>query len=142
MDACKHIWFGDSYSHLHIALDDSTRNIVGGYFDKEETLNCYYHVTKQILTKYGISYKFKTDKRKGSSLLEEDTFTQFSYACSQLGIELETSSVPKFKPRVKRVFHTLQMRLIVELRLAGITNIIDANNFLKQYIIIGIPRNI
>ncbi len=59
--------------------------------------------------------------------------TQFSYACSQLGIELETSSVPEFKPRVERVFQTLQMRLIVELRLAGITNINDANNFLKQY---------
>lgn len=115
MDACKHIGFGDSYSHLHIALDDSTGNIAGGYFDKEETLNGYYHVTKQILTKYGIPYKFKTDKRtvfeykrKGSSLLEEDTFTQFSYACSQLGIELETSSVPEFKPRVERVFQTLQ----------------------------------
>lgn len=141
MDACKHIWFGDSYSHLHIALDDSTGIIVGGYFDKEETLNGYYHLTKQILTKYGIPYKFKTDKRtvfeykrKGSSLLEEDTFTQFSYACSQLGIELETSSVPEFKPRVERVFQTLQMRLIVELRLAGINNINDANNFLNQYI--------
>ncbi len=32
MDACKHVWFGDSYSHLHIALDDSTGNIVGGYY--------------------------------------------------------------------------------------------------------------
>lgn len=39
----------ESYSHLHIALDDSTGNIVGGYFDKEETLNGYYHVTKQPL---------------------------------------------------------------------------------------------
>ncbi len=42
MDACKHVWFGASYSHLHVALDDSTGNIVGGYFDKEETLNGYY----------------------------------------------------------------------------------------------------
>lgn len=55
----------------------------------------------------GITYKFKTDKRtvfeykrKGTSKLEKDTFTQFSYACCQLGIETETSSVPEFKPRI------------------------------------------
>jgi len=67
-------------------------------------------------------------------MIQGDTCTQFSYACSQLGIELETSSVPEFKPRVERVFQTLQMRLIVQLRLAGITNIIDSNKFLAQYI--------
>ena len=141
MDACKHLWFGNSYSHLHLALDDSSGNIVGAYFDKEETLMGYYNVTKQILMKYGIPYKFKTDrrtifeyKRKGSSKLEEDTFTQFAYACSQLGISLETSSVPEFKPRVERVFQTLQKRLNVELRLANITSIEEANLFLVQYI--------
>jgi len=141
MDACKHKWFGNSYSHLHIALDDSTGNIVGGYFDKEETLNGYYHVTKQILTNYGIPFLFKTDrrtvfeyKRKGSSKLEEDTFTQFAYACNQLGIQIATSSVPEFKSRVERVFQTLQLRLIVELRLANITTMEAANEFLSQYI--------
>ncbi len=62
MDACKHIWFGNSYSHLHLALDDSTGNIIGAYFDKEETLNGYYNVTKQFLTNYGIPYLIKTIK--------------------------------------------------------------------------------
>lgn len=141
MDACKHIWFGNSYSHLHLALDDSTGNIIGAYFDKEETLNGYYNVTKQFLTNYGIPYLIKTDKRtvfeykrKGTSKLEEDTFTQFAYACHQLGIQLECSSVPEFKPRVERVFQSLQLRLIVELRLANISTIEEANKFLPQYI--------
>ena len=140
MDACKHRWFANSFSHLHIAIDDSTGVIVGAYFDKEESLNGYYNV-KQILLNYGIPFLFKTDKRtvfeykrKGSSKLEEDTFTQFSYACSQLGIQIETSSVPEFKSRVERVFQTLQLRLTVELRLANISTISDANKFLNQYI--------
>lgn len=91
--------------------------------------------------KYGIPYKLKTDKRtvfeykkKGSPLLEEDTFTQFAYACKQLGIQLETSSVPEFKPRIERAFQTLQQRLPQELRLAGITTIEEAIQFLSQYI--------
>jgi len=141
MDACIHPWFGDSKSTLHLAIDDSTGNIVGAFFDKEETLNGYYHTTKQILMNYGIPYKFKTDKRtifeykrKGSPSIEEDTFTQFAYACYQLGIQIETSSVPEFKPRVERVFQTLQTRLTVELRLANINTIEEANLFLVNYI--------
>ena len=96
MDACIHLWFGNIKTALHAAIDDATGNLVGLYFDYQETLNGYYHITKQILMKYGIPYKFKTDrrtvfeyKRKGSSLLEEDTFTQFAYACHQLGSQID-----------------------------------------------------
>lgn len=141
LDACIHLWFGDTKTALHAAIDDATGNLVGLYFDNQETLNGYYNITKQILIQYGIPYKFKTDKRtvfeykrKGSSLLEEDTFTQFAYACSQLGIQLETSSVPEFKPRIERAFQTLQQRLPQELRLAGITTSEEANQFLVEYI--------
>lgn len=142
MDACIHLWFGNEKTALHAAIDDATGNIVGLYFDKQETLNGYYNVTYQILTQYGIPYKIKTDKRtvfeykkKASSLVEEDTFTQYAYACKQLGIQIETSSVPEFKPRVERLFQTLQQRLPQELRLAQITTINEANEFLKNFII-------
>ena len=37
--------------------------IVAAYFDNQETLNGYYNIYYQILTKYGIPYLFKTDKR-------------------------------------------------------------------------------
>lgn len=142
MDACIHPWFGNTKTALHAAIDDATGNLLALYFDDQETLNGYYHITKQILINYGIPYLFKTDKRtvfeykrKGSSLLEEDTFTQFAYACSQLGIQLESSSVPEFKPRIERAFQTLQLRLPQELRLANISTIEQANAFLKQYIL-------
>ncbi|MBQ3408768.1 MAG: hypothetical protein IJH12_06175 [Clostridia bacterium] len=47
---------------LHAAIDDATGNIVGMYFDEQETLNGYYQITHQILTTYGITNKIKTDK--------------------------------------------------------------------------------
>lgn len=119
MDACIHLWFGNTKMALHGAIDDSTGNSVGLYFDEQETLKWYYNVTKQILMKYGIPYKFKTDKRtvfeykkKRSSLLEENPFTQFAYAYHQLGIQLETSSVHEFKPRIEMAFQILQQRLL------------------------------
>ena len=95
----------------------------------------------QILTNYGIPYQFFTDRRtiftykqKNSPSLDEDTYTQFAYACKQLGVLLESSSVPQAKGRVERLNQTLQSRLPVELRLAGITTIEGANEFLHSYI--------
>lgn len=141
MDASPYLWFGDKVTSLHIAIDDATGRITGGYFDNEETLSGYYHVLYQILTDYGIPYKFLTDrrtvflyKRKNTSALEEDTYTQFSYACKQLGIHLECSSVPQAKGRVERMFETLQSRLPIEMRLAGVTDLETANEFLNHYI--------
>lgn len=141
MDATPYEWVPGQVWHLHLAVDDATGRITGAWFDTQETLNGYYHVFCQILTTYGIPYRFFTDRRtvftykkKNSPSLDEDTYTQFAYACKQLGVELESSSVPQAKGRVERLNQTLQSRLPVELRLAGITTIDAANEFLNSYI--------
>lgn len=141
MDASQHIWFGDTKTHLHIAIDDATGLIVGAYFDKQETLNGYYNVLHQILVNYGVPYQFFTDRRtvfeykkKHETSVDKDTFTQFGYACKQLGIDIRTSSVPQAKGRVERAFGTLQSRLTVELRLNSISSIEEANEFLDHYV--------
>lgn len=141
MDASLHQWYGDAKSQLHIAIDDSTGVIVGAYFDYQETLKGYYNIFNQILLEYGIPYMFFTDRRtvfeykqKKAPTTEEDTFTQFGYACKQLGVEIRTSSIPQAKGRVERVFQTLQSRLPLELRIAGITTIEQANVFLNHYV--------
>lgn len=141
MDASVHLWFGDAKTQLHISVDDATGQILGAYFDEQETLNGYYHVLHQVLTGYGIPYQFFTDnrtvfeyKKKHETALEKDTFTQFGYACKQLGIDIRTSSVAQAKGRVERMFGTLQSRLPVELRLNNISSIEEANEFLNSYI--------
>lgn len=141
MDASEYIWFGDVKAHLHIAVDDATCTLVGAWFDAQEALNGYYHVLHQILNQYGIPYQFFTDNRtvfeyklKNDSNVEKDTFTQFGYACKQLGIDIRTSSVPQSKGGVERMNGTLQSRLPVELRLKGISSIEEANKFLNSYI--------
>ena len=141
MDASVHLWFGETKTQLHVAIDDCTGTIVGAYFDVQETLNGYYHVVYQVLTNYGIPHMFYTDNRtvfeyksKKMKEIEKDTFTQFSYACKQLGIEIKTTSIAQAKGRVERLFQTLQSRLPVEFRLEGINTIEQANIFLNSYI--------
>ena len=141
MDASPYEWFGTEKTTLHIAVDDATGRITGAYFDSQETLKGYYNIYAQILRRYGIPYGFFTDRRtvftykkKNAPDIGEDTCTQFAYACKQLGTQIEYSSVPQAKGRVERMFETLQSRLPVELRLAGITSIEEANEFLDSYI--------
>lgn len=141
MDASPHAWFGAQITNLHLAIDDASGNILGAYFDKQETLNAYYHVLEQILANHGIPLQIKTDKRtvftyqaSNSKKMEDDTHTQFGYACHQLGILLETTSIPQAKGRVERLNQTLQSRLPIELERNNIHTLEEANTFLLSYI--------
>ena len=141
MDASLHPWFGEHKATLHVAIDDASGVVVGAWFDLQETLNGYYHVFHQILTTYGIPYGFYTDRRtvfeyrkSNSTDVAEDSFTQFGYACMQLGVDLRTTSIPQAKGRIERLIYTMQSRLPVELRLAGVTDIEQANACLPALI--------
>lgn len=141
MDASQFEWIPNVIWHLHVAIDDATSTVVGAYFDMQETLKAYYNTLFQILINYGIPAAFLTDKRtvfeykrKDTLFDNEDTFTQFSYACHQLGVSIKTTSVAQAKGRVERLNQTLQSRLPIELRRANITSIEDANKFLNSYI--------
>ena len=138
-DGSIHLWFGDKKTCLHLAVDRATNNIVGAWFDKHETLNGYYHVFYQILTNYGIPYKFITDNRTVFNYMslnpdkrtsDKDVLTQYGYACKQLGVDLETTSVSQAKGLIERDNGTFQGRLVQELRLNNITTIEKANKYL------------
>lgn len=137
MDACSQKWNNDLFMHLHLAIDNATGIPVGAYFDRQETLNGYYHVFKQILRKHGIPAKFLTDKRtvftyenKSKKKEEDDTLTQFAYACKNLGVELSTTSVAQTKGQVERYNGIFQDRLKAELILKNINTIKKANEYL------------
>ena len=144
MDGSIHLWFGDKKTCLHLAADKATNTILGGYFDKQETLNGYYNVLYQILINYGIINKFKTDNRtvfnylslnKDKRTSDKDVLTQFGYACKQLGIDIETTSVSQAKGLIERDNDTFQGRLVNEFRLNGITTIEEANKYLIEVFI-------
>ena len=139
MDGSSHLWFGEKKACLHLATDKATNHIVGAYFDWQETLNGYYNVFNQILLKFGIPNLFKTDNRtvfnynrlnEEKRTSEKDVLTQFGYACKQLGVDIDTTSVSQAKGLIERDNGTFQDRLINELRLNNISTIERANEYL------------
>lgn len=158
MDASSLVWVpGKGKWHLHLAVDDATGEIVGAYFDIQETLHGYYMVLKQIIENYGLPLTFRTDKRTcfeyslrndtpasqaGRSKKnakerledEEPALTNFGAALSKLGIDLKANSDPLFKSRIERLNYTFQCRLPVDLKRANIDTIEEANAFLPGYI--------
>lgn len=127
-DGSIHKQFEGIKTCLHLAIGKATSTIVEAWFDYQETLNGYYNVLYQILTKYGIPYKFFTDNRTS----DKDVLTQYGYVCKQLGIDLKTISVSQAKGLIKRTNETFQGRLVQELRLENITTIEEANKYLTE----------
>ena len=139
MDGSIHKWFGSEKACLHLAIDLCTGTIVGGIFQTQETLRGYYIIFKQILENYGIPVLIKTDNRtvfnynslsKEKKTSDKDVLTQFGYARKILGTDLKTTSVSQAKGTIERANGTFQGRLVQELRIAGIDNIDDANEYL------------
>lgn len=148
MDATPFEWFrtSDKFA-LHGAIDDATGNIVGLYITKNECLHGYWEVTRQVLLNHGIPVSLYTDRHaiflstNASKLTVEDQLagkvvndTQFGRAMNELGITLIPARSPQAKGRVERLWETLQSRLPVEFKIAGISTIDEANEFLTRYI--------
>ncbi len=96
------------------------------------------------MTNYGIPYKFITDNRTVFNYMslnpdkrtsDKDILTQYGYACKQLGVDLETTSVSQAKGLIERNNGTFQGRLVQELRLNNITTIDEANSYLTEVFI-------
>lgn len=126
---------------LHLAIDVASGQFVGAYFDKQETLNGYYHVLYQIISNYGLPKCILTDNRtvfeyikKNSTAESKNTLIQFKYACISFGIKLNTTSVATYKSIIERGNGTFGRRVPQELQIKKIKNIDQANLFLINYL--------
>lgn len=145
MDGSDHAWFEGRGNKciLLASIDDATSQIFLRFTEHEDTRNLM-QFSKAYMERYGRPRSFYVDKdsiyitnRKPS--LEEElqgkkyALTQFTRAMEiDLGIKVINAGSPQAKGRVERLFGTLQDRLVKELRLAGISTISAANDFLDK----------
>ena len=143
LDGSIHDWFEGRGPKcvLLIFIDDATSEILYGEFVKAEATLTLMQSTWNYLEKRGRPMAFYVDKgsvykiNKGSESLQEDRITQFTRAMGELAVEVIFANSPQAKGRVERGFGTHQDRLIKELRLRGISDMAEANRYLRdQYI--------
>lgn len=141
-DGSYHKWFEDRNGEicLLLAIDDATGDITRAKFDENEGVKAVFGFWLEYFGKNGLPMsiyldKFSTYKINHPSAIDnKELMTQFQRAANGVGVKLISAHSPEAKGRVERVFKTLQDRLVKELRLAGISTIKEANEFLKEYI--------
>ena len=146
-DATTFQWFegDDEYYTLHSYVDDATGVVVGAYFTKNECTLGYVEALKQGLEKYGMPWEIYSDRhtifRSPKELSEEEKaeglkepLSNFGIGLSELGIHQIFALTPQAKGRIERLWETFQDRLTAEMRLEGIRNIEEANQFLPQFL--------
>jgi len=147
MDASPYEWLPGIGCSLHGAIDDAKGNITGLYFSPNECLNGYYEVKRQTTLEYGLPVSiyvdrhtiFKAPSNARLTIYDElegkaFAYTQFSRAMQELSVGIIYAYSPQAKGRIERLWGTLQDRLTLELRLAGIKSIKEANAFLPGFI--------
>jgi transposase len=146
-DGSPHHWFGKDYPAccLMAAIDDATGKVLGAFFCPAETSWAYLKLLEQVVVHWGVPASVYQDrhgtlKRNDShwSLSEElegkQRPTQVGAALEALAITPIFALSPQAKGRIERLFGTLQDRLAASLRLAGITQIAPANEFLPDFL--------
>lgn len=148
IDASPFDWLSNgSMLSMHGAIDDATGRIVALWLEPTECLNGYFHILEQTILRWGVPVSIYSDAhtiffspKSGKLTPQEElvgvtvALTQFGKALDILGVNLIKASSPQAKGRIERLWGTLQHRLVVDMRVAGVKAIDEANVFLRSHL--------
>lgn len=132
-------WFENRGGEICLlaSIDDADSE-VRARFDEHEGVEPTFNFWRGYIERFGKPNSIYVDKFSTYSMNHKlakenpDTLTQFERAMKELNIGVIHAHSPQAKGRVEKLFRTLQDRLIKELRLAGISAIKEANEFLEK----------
>jgi transposase len=147
IDGSIHDWLEGRGPYLTLlgAIDDAT-GIVFALFRELEDAHGYFLLLEEIIKSKGVPLALYSDRHsifvpsaKEKETLEEQLLgkrepTQFGRALLELGIQAIFALSPQAKGRIERLWGTFQSRLIAELRLAGVSSLEEANEFLRSFL--------
>lgn len=145
IDASPHDWLEGRGPWLALvgAIDDAT-GYVWARFEEVENTWSYFHLMEEVFSSYGLPVSLYSDRHSIFHILKEPTIieqlnnqrplTQFGRSMEELGIRILKAWSPQAKGRIERLWGTLQDRLVVELRLAGVKTKEEANAVLRTFL--------
>jgi len=141
-DGSHHEWFEERGVKccLMNMVDDATGTTLS-FLDEAETTVAAMRLLWAWILRYGIPQAVYCDRKNAFVLDREPTVEQqlrgvtpkspFELACQKLGIEVIVARSPQAKGRVERNHGVYQDRFVKELRLAAISEIAEANEYLR-----------
>jgi transposase len=145
IDGSHHAWFeGRGPVCVFMGyIDDATNTVYGRFYDYEGTMPAMDSM-KRYIKRYGVPQSVYLDKHSTykswaeptieEQLSDQKPMSHFEKSLDQLSVKVIHANSPQAKGRVERLFKTLQDRLVKEMRLAGISSVQAANEFLKIYL--------
>ena len=140
IDGSKHRWFGDQRQYeLIVVLDDATSEIYYAQLMEAESTRTVMMALREVIETKGVfcslysdraGHFFVTPKRGARVALPRPT--PVGRALQELGIRMIPAYSPQARGRMERNYGTWQGRLPQELRLRGITDVDQANEFLRN----------
>jgi len=147
VDGSEHAWLPGKKRRISLvtAIDDATGELVYARFHEVETTAAYLLMLRSIVSDRGVPMSVYADKHSSFKTTRKPTLneqlegiqmpkTQVGRAMSEAGISYIPAHSPQAKGRVERAFETLQDRLVVEMQLAGVSSIEEANDFLVGFL--------
>lgn len=138
-DGSTHEWVPGQHWDLIVTMDDATNEHYSMVFVDEEGTQSSFLGVQQTLVAKGLFCSLYTDRGahywhtgEAGGKVDKKNLTQFGRAMHQLGIEMIAAYSPEARGRSERAFATHQSRLPKELALAGITDMTQANRYLRQ----------
>lgn len=138
-DGSRHEWVPGKLWDLIVTMDDATNKHYSMFFVEEEGTQSSFQGISDVIRDYGVFASLYTDRGshywntpEAGGKVDKANLTQFGRAMRQLGIEMIPAYSPEARGRSERAFGTHQGRLVKELAVAGITDMNEANAYIRN----------
>ncbi|MFM7612414.1 MAG: ISNCY family transposase [Alphaproteobacteria bacterium] len=139
-DGSRHAWLeGLPALDLIVTMDDATSAVFSAFLAEEEGTATSFQGLSETFGEHGLPLSLYTDRGshyfhtpEAGAAVSRTRLTQVGRALDRLGVEHIAAYSPQARGRSERLFQTLQDRLPKEFRLAGVTTMEAANQFLKD----------
>ena len=148
IDGSEHRWFTDGRKYeLIVILDDATSEIYYAQLVEAECTQTVMAALREVVETKGLFCSLYSDRAghffvtpKRGERVDPSRPTQVGRALQELGVKMIPAYSPEARGRSERNFGTWQGRLPQELRLRGITDPDQANEFLRTEYIAELNR--
>lgn len=145
IDASRHDWLEGRGPWLTlVGGKDDAAGFVWAQFVPSETTWAYLNLMREMSRSHGLPLSLYADRHSIFNILKEPTIieqlkntiplSQFGRAMEELGVTLIKAWSPQAKGRIERNWGIFQDRLVVELRLANVKTMEEANEILKEFL--------